>query len=194
MAGLVILLAGLVGFAPAQAADSCAIQEGDSGDPLQVTLCIEPAYQVVKERHKFSVKATAHANKPNFHCISISYFYLGKSNTSGKFKAPTVGHDVDTTVTATCTFNEGQALGGGAGRLATVSLATAVTQPASATVHVLDTKDGHGKKHHKNKDDDDNGNLPNTGGERLAWLVIGLLLVAAGSTVVVSSRKRDSVA
>lgn len=51
-------------------------------------------------------------------------------------------------------------------------------------------------------DDDDDGNggggdgdgggiLPNTGGERLAWLIIGGLLVLVGGGVVVASRRRD---
>jgi LPXTG-motif cell wall-anchored protein len=204
MAGLVILLAGLVGFAPAQAAVNCSIPEGDSGDPLVVKICIEPAFQKVEERHNFSVEAKVVANNkgknlPNFHCSSLTYEYQSKTNTSGKFTAPSVKDDVYTTVTATCNYDDTQVLGGGGtGRLATVSLASAI-KSASAQASVLVTdhngNGSGGKKHHKNKDDDDdNGNLPNTGGERLAWLVIGLLLVAAGSTVVVSSRKRDSVA
>ncbi|MFL6089446.1 MAG: LPXTG cell wall anchor domain-containing protein [Aeromicrobium sp.] len=51
--------------------------------------------------------------------------------------------------------------------------------------------DGHGHhhKHHKH-----HGGLPDTGGERLLWLIIGLVLVGGGATVVVSSRKRDSAA
>jgi hypothetical protein len=41
-------------------------------------------------------------------------------------------------------------------------------------------------------DGDDGGLLPNTGGERLAWLLIGLLLVVVGAGVVVASRDRDT--
>lgn len=47
-------------------------------------------------------------------------------------------------------------------------------------------------------DDDDDGDgggggiLPNTGGERLAWLVIGGMLVLVGGGVVLASRKRDA--
>ena len=32
---------------------------------------------------------------------------------------------------------------------------------------------------------------PNTGGERLLWLIIGLILLAGGTTVVVTSRNRE---
>jgi hypothetical protein len=41
-------------------------------------------------------------------------------------------------------------------------------------------------------DGDDGGLLPNTGGERLAWLLIGLLLVVVGAGVVLASRDRDT--
>jgi LPXTG-motif cell wall-anchored protein len=39
---------------------------------------------------------------------------------------------------------------------------------------------------------DGGGILPNTGGERLAWLVIGGMLVLVGGGVVVASRRRDA--
>jgi LPXTG-motif cell wall-anchored protein len=41
-------------------------------------------------------------------------------------------------------------------------------------------------------DGDGGGVLPNTGGERLAWLVIGGMLVLVGGGVVVASRRRDA--
>ena len=41
-------------------------------------------------------------------------------------------------------------------------------------------------------DGDGGGILPNTGGERLAWLLIGGLLVLVGGGVVVASRRRDA--
>ena len=40
-------------------------------------------------------------------------------------------------------------------------------------------------------DGDNGGLLPNTGGERLAWLIIGGILVLVGGGVVVASRRRD---
>ncbi len=39
---------------------------------------------------------------------------------------------------------------------------------------------------------DNGGLLPNTGGERLAWLIIGGMLVLVGGGVVVASRRRDA--
>jgi len=41
-------------------------------------------------------------------------------------------------------------------------------------------------------DGDGGGLLPNTGGERLAWLIIGAMLVLVGGGVVVASRRRDA--
>jgi LPXTG-motif cell wall-anchored protein len=41
-------------------------------------------------------------------------------------------------------------------------------------------------------DGDGGGILPNTGGERLLWLIIGGLLVLVGGGVVISSRRRDA--
>ena len=43
-------------------------------------------------------------------------------------------------------------------------------------------------------DDDDNGHLPNTGGERLLWLILGALLVIGGGVTVASARKEDGEA
>jgi LPXTG-motif cell wall-anchored protein len=37
-------------------------------------------------------------------------------------------------------------------------------------------------------DDDDHGSLPNTGGERLMWLILGALLLVGGGATVASSR------
>jgi LPXTG-motif cell wall-anchored protein len=39
---------------------------------------------------------------------------------------------------------------------------------------------------------DNGGLLPNTGGERLVWLIIGGILVLAGGGVVVASRRREA--
>ena len=39
---------------------------------------------------------------------------------------------------------------------------------------------------------DNGGLLPNTGGERLAWLIIGAILVVVGSVVAWASRRRDA--
>ena len=41
-------------------------------------------------------------------------------------------------------------------------------------------------------DGDNGGLLPNTGGERLAWLIVGATLVLVGGGVVLASRRRDA--
>jgi LPXTG-motif cell wall-anchored protein len=199
MAGLVVVLATLSGFAPAQAAASCAAGEGNSGG-VTVKICLTPAETTVVEGNSFDVDGTAEtSNGDDVDCITETYKFRGHSNGSGTFNAGQVDKDTDFGVKYTCTYetDDIKSLGAGGSRVATALITDVVGQSATGIVHVLNKgKDGNGHhKKHKNKDDDDdNGNLPNTGGERLAWLVIGLLLVAAGSTVVVSSRKRDSVA
>lgn len=196
MAGLVVL-AGLVGASPAQA----------DGYSVDVTITASP--NPVKE-HK-NVKISADAS-PGVDC-DWTLTYRGQtateedggSSTSHTFNA---GNEGNHTAKAVCKYSGTdsafpipEALGGfgGAGRIATAVADPVHTSSASTVVHVIDGKDGNGngnghhhKKHHKKHDGDDNGHLPNTGGERLAWLVIGLLLVAAGTTVVVSSRKRET--
>jgi LPXTG-motif cell wall-anchored protein len=200
------MLASMIGFAPAQAAESCkTAAEGDSGG-ITVKVCLDPIELTVKEGKNFTVHGHAETSTgDNVDCISESYKFRGNTNSSGKFNAGKVSENTDRGIQYTCTYetDDIDTLGGGAGgRVATALITDVVSQSITGVVHILNTNgngngDGDDDDHHKKKnkdDDDDNGNLPNTGGERLAWLVIGLLLVAAGTTVVVSSRKRDSVA
>jgi hypothetical protein len=91
-------------------------------------------------------------------------------------------------------------LAGGVGRFST-SLSSAI-QTISAS-GVLSTSDcpnngnsddsdsDDSDSDDSDSDDSDNGGLPDTGGERLLWLLIGLLLVAGGTTVIISSRRED---
>ena len=197
MAGLVVL-AGLVGASPAQA------------DGYSVDLTIKSVVKNEGQTYKLTAKAT-----PAVDC-DWTLKAPGKTVTeedgggtiSHTFTAPNVSHDTVFDSKVTCKYSGTdpafpipEALGfkGGALGFATAVAPPVHTVTASGTVTVLQkggnhhNGNGHHKKHGNKDDDDDNGNLPNTGGERLAWLVIGLLLVAAGSTVVVSSRKRDSV-
>ena len=186
VAGLVAMV-GLVGAAPANAAD------GYGGATVQVTISHKP----VEEKTDFTLKAAVKTSEGDpVDCEKLTYQFNGDSNTSGKFTAPRVDGDEYFPISATCRYDAGSLAtlgGGGTGALSTFVIVPTALQKGSNTILVLDNDKGNGHKNKKKDDDDDNGNLPNTGGERLAWLVIGLLLVAAGSTVVVSSRKRDSV-
>jgi LPXTG-motif cell wall-anchored protein len=200
MAGLVVL-AGFVGASPAQSAEAYGVE---------VTITSVTKFE--DQTYKVSAKASPGVDcdwtlKNNAAGQTITE-EDGGSTISHTFHAQDVSHDTTFSSKATCkysgkdpAFPVPEALGGFGGAL---GFATAVAAPVhtasdSGTVTILDRNgngNGNGHHHKKNKnkdDDDDNGNLPNTGGERLAWLVIGLLLVAAGSTVVVSSRKRESV-
>jgi hypothetical protein len=92
-------------------------------------------------------------------------------------------------------------LAGGVGRFST-SLSSAIqTISASGTLSTAncpggsddsdsdDSDSDDSDSDDSDSDDSDNGGLPDTGGERLLWLLIGLLLVAGGSTVIISSRR-----
>jgi hypothetical protein len=105
--------------------------------------------------------------------------------------------------TATCTYDDTTvptALGG-VGRFSTAFAAALQTASATGEVNLLprhgenSDSDSNGSDSDSNgsdsDSDSDHGGLPNTGGERLLWLLIGLALLAGGTTVVVTSRERS---
>ena len=67
-----------------------------------------------------------------------------------------------------------------------------VTVRCSITVNVDEDGDDDGDGDGGDGDGDNGGLLPDTGGERLLWLLIGGLLVLVGGGVVLSSRRRES--
>ena len=105
-----------------------------------------------------------------------------------------------TTTTATCLYDDSTVpqTAGAFGGVPSALIAAPQTASATGTVTLLPQRDNGDDDDSDDSDDsdgdedDDNGGLPNTGGERLAWLIIGLLLVVAGTTVVISSRKNES--
>jgi len=124
---------------------------------------------------------------------------VGGSGTSVQhvFDTPEVNEETKVDAIATCTFDDGtSALGGGGTGSLGASLVTVEQSVSGVGTQTLLPLGGGG-------DDDDDGSsggggddgglLPNTGGERLAWLVIGGLLVLVGAGVVVASRRRDSL-
>lgn len=148
---------------------------------------------------------------PAIDCDEWELTYQGDTRTgsgtsiTATFSTPEVDERTETNSFATCFFDNdifdgpnaapSVSGGGGAGTLGTL-----VMDPDSASgvgdVILLPLGDD-------NDDDDDDGNgggdngdgggiLPNTGGERLAWLVIGAMLVLVGAGVVVASRRRDA--
>ena len=64
-----------------------------------------------------------------------------------------------------------------------------VTVSCSTTINVDDDGDG---DEDGDGDGDGGGLLPNTGGERLLWLIIGILLITVGGGVIMASRRRDA--
>jgi hypothetical protein len=103
--------------------------------------------------------------------------------------------------TATCTYDDTtvpSALGG-VGHFSTAFASALQTASATGEVNLLprdsddsDSDSDSDGSDSDSDDSDDNGGLPNTGGERLLWLLIGLALLVGGTAVVVTSRDRDA--
>jgi LPXTG-motif cell wall-anchored protein len=127
-----------------------------------------------------TVQVTASPEEPG---TSFEVTYQGQTRSgtgtsfSAEFDTPSVDEETDTTAFASVT-RDGQ------------------TVPCSGTITLLpadddddDDDDGDGDG---DGDGDDGGLLPNTGGERLLWLIIGAMLILVGGGVVVASRRRDA--
>jgi len=121
------------------------------------------------------------------------------------FSTPEVDSVEEHEAVAVCFFDNGvPAAAGGGGRAALgASLGTVeVSSEGSAPQTLLPLDDGDGDDDSDSDDDSDDdggsdggdngGLLPNTGGERLAWLIIGGMLVLVGGGVVLASRRRDA--
>jgi LPXTG-motif cell wall-anchored protein len=93
------------------------------------------------------------------------------------FDTPKVDKVTKNIATATCTVDDGTGGGGEA-------VAALQTVEGSAEQTLLPLSSGN--------EGDGGGLLPNTGGERLAWLVVGGFLVLIGGATVVASRRRDA--
>ena len=139
-----------------------------------------------------TITATATLNGNPVDCIEWTLEFMGDQRTGSgtsiteTFSTPEVDEEQDEVATATCLYDDGvSALGSGGSRTAGASLAT-VEQTATGTgTQTLLPEDDDG-------DGDNGGLLPNTGGERLAWLIIGLLLVLVGGGVYMASRQREA--
>jgi LPXTG-motif cell wall-anchored protein len=127
---------------------------------------------------------------------------------SETFETPEVDSEEEHFAVAICTYDDGTTAlgsGGGTGTLGT-SLAQAEVEAIGVGRQILlpedddDDGDGDGDDDGDGDGDDDGGGdggdngglLPNTGGERLAWLIIGAMLVLVGGGVVVASRRREA--
>jgi LPXTG-motif cell wall-anchored protein len=138
------------------------------------------------------------------------------SSISETFSTPEVDEEEVHYAVAICTYDDGTgsalgSVGGGTGTLG-MSLAQAEVEAFGIGRQVLlpedddgdddddgdgdgdgdDDGDGDGDGDGGGDGGDNGGLLPNTGGERLAWLIIGAMLVMVGGGVVVASRRRDA--
>jgi LPXTG-motif cell wall-anchored protein len=154
-----------------------------------------------------NIEITATAN---IKCDSWELTFLDQEASKGSssfithvFTTPEVDDEEDHVATATCFYDDGvSAMGSGGGGRALGTLATVETSAEGSGTQTLlpeddddddDDDDGDGDDDGNGGGDGDNGGLlPNTGGERLAWLIIGGMLVLVGGGVVVASRRRDA--
>ena len=196
VATAVVALLALMAPSPVQAYPALTVTVSEStvtgGDDITITAVVSPAVD----------------------CESWSLTFLGDTRTgSGSsitetFDTPEVDETEHHDAVATCTWDDPHpgpqdeaapsvTGSGSVGSLGTAVGASLVTELVTATgtgTQTLLPLDG--------GDDDDDGNgggdgdgggiLPNTGGERLAWLVIGAMLVLVGGGVVLASRRRDA--
>lgn len=103
------------------------------------------------------------------------------SSISETFSTPVVNHVEHHDAVATCSY--------------TPSGAEVQSQATATGVGTQTLLPRHRHHHHGDDGDGDGeggGILPNTGGERLLWLLIGGMLVVVGGGVVVASRRRDA--
>ena len=116
------------------------------------------------------------------HPISITWNGITREGTGSSLTAnfPTSEGDADReeleTSSASCTYDDTNEQG-------EVSQRT-VSTTGTVVIEECDDSDD-------SDDSDDNGGLPDTGGERLLWLLVGLLLVTGGAVVIVTSRRED---
>ena len=121
---------------------------------------------------------TATVDPPNSSSFQLNYqgqvhTDSGVTTTSATFETNDVDEETETTVTGTVT-QDGN------------------TSPCTGGVITLlpsgdDDGDGDG-----DGDGDNGGLLPSTGGERLAWLIIGGMLVLVGGGIVIASRRSNA--
>jgi LPXTG-motif cell wall-anchored protein len=184
---------GLVAASPANAYPSIQVAilpiEKFGGETIVVNAKTDPPVNCTW-RVRFSSNLAPYINASNPDTGSGSSFQKSYSTKA-------VPNRIDGAVTAECEYDETQTLGGGGGvgRFST-ALAAVTTVSASNTVTLLprggSDDDDDDDDDRDDSDDNDDGGLPNTGGERLAWLAIGLLLVGGGATVIISSRRQKN--
>jgi hypothetical protein len=177
-AALLLGVSGFAGFSPAMAYPDveCHITDPGracEGEPLSLTATVDPA-----------VDCTT---------ISITWNGITRSGTGSTLSAtfPTHKGDADRPAlrrdSVSCTYMDTAQNGTQSPR----------TVSAVGTVVITDCDDVRNNRDNDNDDsddsddsdeDDDNGGLPNTGGERMIWLLVGLVLIAGGAATVASAR------
>lgn len=170
LAAALVALVSLAGLAPSAQAYP------------QPFLTLDASQTTVVSGHSFQL--IAHATVK---CDVLKIVWNGQShstsgsNFSHKYTAPMVTSKVVITATATCQYST---TSGAAGRAIVAS--ALMTNPAHKDITVVPIGSkggGHGSG---------GGNLPNTGGPSIGWLIGGIAALLAGAAAMFAGRRRDS--
>ena len=188
----VAVVTAMVGAFAALAPSPAHAQEPDPYGDVTVTV----SENTVVGGNNITITATV--NPSEIQC-EWTLTFMGDTREGGPsnsitevFTTPEVDEVEQHEAVATCNYDqEPSALGaGGSKSLGTSLVMNHLEATGSGTQTLLpegDDGDGDG-----DGDGDDGGLLPNTGGERLLWLIIGVLLITVGGGVVMASRRRDA--
>lgn len=195
--GAVFGLSGVLLAAPAQAYPDIIVTISDitvvGGNKIVINAKTDPAVNCswVLTYHAKTGDETVTGSGPAIHHV---------------FNTRKVTHIVHESATASCTYDDSAPIAAGSLGASSVGAAsTAVVPAALRTVFATGAvtllprhhgkSDGDGKDHGNGHDDDDdggNGHLPNTGGERLLWLILAVLLLVGGGVTVASARNGNA--
>jgi LPXTG-motif cell wall-anchored protein len=95
---------------------------------------------------------------------------------------------------ASCTYDDAQvpqAQGAPGGVMGASVVAAIQTVSTTGALTNANCRAGDDDDDSNGDDDDDHGSLPDTGGERLMWLILGALLLIGGGVTVARSRAED---
>lgn len=145
----------------------------------QPVFYLKASVNTVVSGHTLMITGTATVN-----CESITISWAGQTFTGSgskfkhKYNAPNVTSKTVITAHGTCVFSS---TSGAAGQ---AIVATTQTLTATANITVVPA---HSKGNNKNQ----GGNLPNTGGPSIGWLIGGIAALLAGAGAMFAGRRRD---
>ena len=170
LAAALVALVSLAGLAPSAQAYP---QPFLTLDASQTTVVSGHSFQLIAHATVKCDVLTINWNGQTFHRSGSSF--------SQKFTAPFVTTTTIIQATATCSFSS--AAGTAGNSIVATQLMTNTAHKDVTVVPVKSKGSGHGSG---------GGNLPNTGGPSIGWLIAGILALLAGAAAMFAGRRRDS--